>query len=84
VAPNQAARTGKSRFRAPTGSDRWETEVLAAARGTGRSLREYEADTGQMVWSWMRSDGTGPLFLTRRAALTWMAEVLERIDPQDL
>jgi hypothetical protein len=81
---NETAHTGASRFGAPTGSDRWEAEVIEAARGTGRSLRQYEADTGQMVWSWMRSDGTGPLFLTRRAALTWMAEVLERVDAHEL
>ena len=81
---NQTAYTSESRFRVRPGSELWESEVIEAARGTGRSLRQYEADTGQMVWSWMRSDGTGPLFLTRRAALTWMAEVLERVDPQDL
>ena len=81
---NQTAHTRASRFPAPTGSDRWDAAVIEAAHGTGRSLRQYEADTGQMVWSWMRSDGTGPLFLTRRAALTWMAEVLERVDPHVL
>jgi hypothetical protein len=55
----------------------------AAMDAAGRSLTHYEADTGQQVWSWSRSDGTGPLFLSRRAALTWMAELLERTDPHD-
>jgi hypothetical protein len=81
---SQAAHTGRPRFSAPTGSKLWGAEVIEAARRAGRSLTHYEADTGQQIWSWSRSDGTGPLFLTRRAAITWMAEVLERVDPHDL
>jgi hypothetical protein len=71
-------------FTAPTGSEEWESEVIAAAKLVGRSLRQSEADTGQLVWSWSRADGTGPVFLTRRVALTWMADVLERSDRHDL
>ena len=74
----QAPPTGQSPVPPPVGSDRWEAGVVEAAREAGRSLTQSEADTGQVVWSWSRSDGTGPLFLTRRAALTWMAELLER------
>jgi hypothetical protein len=72
-----------SRFSAPIGSALWEAEVIDAARGAGRSLTKGEADTGEVIWSWSRADGSGPLFLTRRSALTWMAEFLERIDPHD-
>jgi hypothetical protein len=63
---------------APKGSREWEAAIIEAAREAGRSLLRSEADTGQVIWSWSRSDGTGPMFLTRRVALTWMADVLER------
>jgi hypothetical protein len=74
----------RARFTAPTGTEDWEVEVVDAARRAGRSLSQYETDTGRLVWAWARPDGTGPLFLTRRVALTWMADVLERLDPHDL
>jgi hypothetical protein len=63
---------------APTGSDKWASELVDAARRAGHTLSAGEADTGQTIWSWSRSDGTGPAFLTRRAALSWMADLLER------
>jgi hypothetical protein len=69
-----------TRFTHPVGSEEWESEVIEFARRMGRSLRETEADTGQQLWSWSRADGTGPLFLTRRVAMDWMAELLERGD----
>ena len=62
---------------APTGSAEWEAEIIEAARQAGHSLRWAEADTGQVIWSWSPSDGTGPLFLTRRVALSWMADELD-------
>ena len=61
----------------------WESRLIRSALAAGCSLRRAEAaDTGQVVWSWVRDDGTGPAFLTRRAALDWMAAVLEGSDPQ--
>jgi hypothetical protein len=62
------------------GSGAWDAEVVAAARAAGRDLVQFETDTGELVWSWSRADGTGPVFLERRLALTWMAAVLERAD----
>lgn len=70
-------------FRAPGHGDEGDAEIIEAARRSGRSLEQHEADTGQIVWQWSRSDGTGPLFLTRRAALTWMADAIRRVDPHD-
>jgi len=69
---------------APREREPWVAQVIEAARRSGRTLEQHEADTGQVVWQWSRSDGTGPLFLTRRAALTWMADALRRVDPRDL
>jgi hypothetical protein len=66
------------------GTGAWEAAIVDAARAVGRSLVQLETDTGQVVWSWSRADGTGPLFLTRRVALTWMADLLERAEPQDI
>ncbi len=62
---------------APTGSSEWEARIIESARQAGHSLSCAEADTGQVIWSWSRSDGTGPLFLTRRVALSWMADELD-------
>ena len=67
----------QSRFTAPVGSEDWASEIVEAARKAGHCLRTADADTGQTVWSWSRSDGIGPVFLTRRAALSWMADMLE-------
>lgn len=78
------ARFPRHGFAAPTGSAEWEAEIIEAARRAGRSLRKAEADTGQIIWSWSRSDGTGPMFLTRRIALTWMADLIERGETQHL
>ena len=69
---------------ASTGSEEWEAEIIEAARRAGRSLRRAEADTGQVIWSWSRSDGTGPMFLTRRVAFNWMADLIERGEAHDL
>jgi hypothetical protein len=78
------ARFPRTGIDAPTGSAEWEAEVIEVARGSGRSLRRAEADTGQIIWSWSRSDGTGPMFLTRRGALTWMADLIGRGETQHL
>jgi hypothetical protein len=56
----------------------WEEEVLSAARRSDLTLMQFETDTGQVVWSWSARDDGGPRFLTRRVALAWMADVLER------
>ena len=74
----------QERFAAPTGSKEWEADIIERARRAGRSLSRAEADTGQEIWSWSREDGTGPMFLTRRVALTWMANLLERAETHDL
>ena len=67
----------QSKFDAPVGSEDWASEIVEVARQAGHCLRTADADTGQTVWSWSRSDGSGPVFLTRRAALNWMADQLE-------
>ncbi len=58
----------------------WEEEVLSAAGRAGQVLVQFEIDTGQVVWSWSTRDAGGPQFLTRRVALAWMADLLERGD----
>jgi hypothetical protein len=58
----------------------WEQEVVSAAQRAGSVLVQFETDTGQVVWSWSRPGEGGPQFLTRRVALAWMADVLERDD----
>jgi hypothetical protein len=76
--------TRQSRFwhRAP--EPEWDAEVMAAARRAGHLLTQFETDTGQLVWSWGPSHRRGPSFLTRRVALAWMADVLERNDDHGL
>jgi hypothetical protein len=58
----------------------WEEEVVSAARRGGQHLVQFETDTGQVVWSWSAREVRGPQFLTRRVAVAWMADVLERGD----
>jgi hypothetical protein len=67
-------------FRHQPPTAEWEEEVLSAARRSDQVLVQFETDTGQVVWSWSARDAGGPQFLTRRVALTWMADVLERGD----
>ena len=84
MAASFASVPDQERMAASTGSEAWEAEIIEAARQGGRSLRRAEADTGQVIWSWSRSDGTGPMFLTRRVAFTWMADLIERGETHDL
>jgi hypothetical protein len=44
----------------------------------GFHLVECETDTGQLVWEWRRGREPKPQFVTRRVAIYWMAEYLER------
>ena len=71
-------------FSAPKGSKEWELEILEAARRKGRALRRAETNTDQIIWSGARTHGTGPMFLTRRIALTWMANLIERAETHHL
>ena len=70
----------------PPPADHLEPDVLPSARQRGFELVERELDTGQVVWAWQPADDApAPLFLTRREALAWMADYLDRTTtPPDL
>jgi hypothetical protein len=52
--------------------------VIARARRDGFHLVHLETDTRQRVWEWHRGGEPKPRFVSRRAAVQWMAEFLER------
>ncbi len=52
--------------------------VIAHAADAGFRLVRYESDNGQLVWEWRRGNEPRPQFATRRVAIHWMLEFLER------
>ena len=50
----------------------------AHAADVGFRLVHHETDSGQMVWERQRGTDAGLQFLTRRFAIHWMSEFLER------
>ena len=52
--------------------------VIARAADAGYRLAQYETDSGQVVWEWRSGSGPRPQFVTRRVAVHWMAEFLDR------
>ena len=63
----------------PPPANHLEPEVVPHARERGFELSERELDTGQLVWVWVSADDApAPYFLTRREALAWMADYLDR------
>jgi hypothetical protein len=52
--------------------------VLARAAHAGFRLVQYETDTGQLIWEWRHANDPRPQFVTRRVALHWMTQLLER------
>jgi hypothetical protein len=55
-----------------------EHTVLAWAAEAGYRLVQYETDTGQLIWGWRHGDGPRPQFVTRRIAIHWITQLLER------
>jgi hypothetical protein len=53
-------------------------ELVEMARRAGFMLVQFETDSGQAVWEWRRHGQLGPLFVTRRVALHWMADWVRR------
>ena len=52
--------------------------VIARAADAGFRLVSHETDGGQLVWEWRRGAEPRPQFVTRRVAVHWMGEFLER------
>jgi hypothetical protein len=52
--------------------------VIARAADAGFRLASHETDAGQVVWEWRRGSEPRPQFVTRRVAVHWMGEFLER------
>ncbi|MET0629203.1 MAG: hypothetical protein ABW033_12175 [Acidimicrobiia bacterium] len=52
--------------------------VIARAADAGFRLAQYETDQGHSVWEWRHGSDPRPQFVTRRVAVHWMAEFLER------
>ena len=52
--------------------------ILDRAADGGFQLVQYETRTGQLVWEWRRGNEPRPQFVTRRVALHWMSEFLNR------
>jgi hypothetical protein len=55
--------------------------VIAQAAYVGFQLVQYETPAGQVVWEWRRGDEPRPQFVTRRVAVHWMQQLLERQGP---
>ncbi len=53
-------------------------DVISRAEHDGFHLVHLETDTGQRVWEWHRGAEPKPRFVSRRAAVEWMAEFLQR------
>ncbi|MCU1465097.1 MAG: hypothetical protein JWM72_1025 [Actinomycetia bacterium] len=52
--------------------------VITRAGHAGFRLVQYETETGQTIWEWRRANEPRPQFVTRRVAIHWMAQLLER------
>ena len=52
--------------------------VIAHAADAGFRLVSHETDAGQVVWEWRRGAEPRPQFVTRRVAVHWMGQFLER------
>jgi hypothetical protein len=52
--------------------------VIAHAADAGFRLARDETANGQTVWEWRHGTDPRPQFVTRRVAVHWMAEFLER------
>ena len=55
-----------------------EDMVIAGAAAVGFALVEHEGDNGQLLWEWRHGDEPAPQFVSRRVAMRWMREWLER------
>ena len=63
------------------GGDDADRLIERAARA-GFILAEFETSTGQRVLEWRRGDEPRPQFATERVARQWMAEWLDRTEPE--
>ena len=61
-----------------TSKDDRERAILSRAAAIGFRLFQYETGTGRLVWEWRRGLEPRPQFVTRRVALHWMNQFLER------
>ena len=52
--------------------------VIDAAARAGFQLVHFESPEGATIWEWRRGSEPRPQFVTRRVALTWMHELLNR------
>jgi len=59
-----------------------DAELIARASQSGFELLQYESDTGQVIFEWRQGGhDPGPMFVSRRVALHWMADWLRRESP---
>ena len=61
-----------------TASELEVQHVIARAADAGFRLSRHETEDGQLVWEWRRGSEPRPRFVTRRVAVHWMSEFLER------
>jgi hypothetical protein len=52
--------------------------VIEAAAREGFELVEFESAEGATIWEWRRGSAPRPQFVTRRVAIVWMEELLQR------
>jgi hypothetical protein len=52
--------------------------IIARAADLGFRLAPRDTGRGTMVWEWRLGDSPRPQFVTRRSALQWISEWLER------
>ena len=65
----------------PLAEELEQQAVIAQAAHAGFQLVQHETGVGQLVWEWRRGDEPRPQFVTRRVAVHWMQEFLERESP---
>lgn len=57
-----------------------DDDVIRQAAAHGFDLVEYETSIGQVVFEWRRGHEPRPQFVSRRVAMHWMVEWLQRED----
>jgi hypothetical protein len=61
-------------------SESLEPTIVRRAAEHGFQFVQYETEGGQLVWEWRRGTEPRPQFVTRRVALHWMHEWLDKTE----
>ena len=81
LAPRDLGGNGMATLTNPLAEELEQQAVIAQDAHAGFHLVHYKTPTGQVVWERRRGDEPRPQFVTRRVAVHWMQEILERGSP---